>query len=144
MAIKSWRVPPAARWLPTPRAGKSAIPRSSLHPAGLASPLFRAAPLPLEVIESHQDAVLAAPPGSTILARNSHTPVQALAYGPRQFSVQFHPEFTPEILRVLWAERRELLRGTLPFDLDAALDTVRPTPGVANLFANFLDLAPRP
>jgi GMP synthase (glutamine-hydrolysing) len=115
-----------------------------LTPTGLASPLFRAAPLPIEVIESHQDAVLSAPPGSTILARNSHTPVQALSYGRRQFSVQFHPEFTPEILRALWAERRELLRGTLPFDLDAALDGVRPTPRVANLFAHFLDLAGRP
>lgn len=98
--------------------------------------------LPLEFIESHQDAVLEMPPKATLLAGNGHTPVQALAYGPRQISVQFHPEFTPEILRALWAERREALRGTLPFDLDAALDEVRPTPHAPTLFARFLDLIP--
>jgi GMP synthase (glutamine-hydrolysing) len=115
-----------------------------LTAAGRACPLFQAASSSLEVIESHQDAVVEAPPGSTVLATNPHTRIQALSYGPRQFSVQFHPEFTPEILRALWTERRELLRASVPFDLDVALDTVRPTPQVTHLFAQFLDLLSHP
>ena len=115
-----------------------------LTPAGLACPLFQNVTSPLEVIESHQDAVLSRPWGSTVLAGNAHTPIQALSYGPRQFSVQFHPEFTPEILRALWAERRELLRGTVPFDLDARLDAVHATPHVTCLFRRFLELITPP
>ena len=115
-----------------------------LTPAGLACPLFQNVTSPLEVIESHQDAVISAPPGSTVLAGNSHTPIQALWYGSGQFSVQFHPEFTPEILRALWAERREVLRGTVAFDVDAALDAVHATPHVTGLFTQFLKLISPP
>lgn len=114
-----------------------------LTPEGAASPVFAGlgAVVP-EFLESHQDAVLTVPRNATLLGGNAHTPVQALAYGPLQFSVQFHPEFTPEILRLLWAERRVLLRGTLPFDIDAVLDAARPTPCAPGLFARFLDLIP--
>lgn len=113
----------------------------ALTAAGAASPLFSAA-MPLDFLESHQDAVLEVPPGATLLAGNDHTPVQALAYGPLQFSVQFHPEYTPEILRAVWAERRTVLREELPFDIDARLDSARPTPHAPGLFSRFLDLIP--
>src|SRR5690606_7506582 len=82
----------------------------TLTAAGRACPLFPDPGEPRRFLESHQDAVLAVPRNATLLGGNAHTPVQALAYGPRQFSVQFHPEFTPELLRLLWAERRETLR----------------------------------
>ncbi len=113
-----------------------------LTPAGEASSLFAEdATEPRLFIESHQDAVLTVPRNATLLGGNAHTPVQALAYGPRQFSVQFHPEFTPELLRVLWAERRETLRDTVPFDIDAALNATTSTPHAPQLFARFLQLA---
>ncbi|MES2709065.1 MAG: hypothetical protein V4726_20885 [Verrucomicrobiota bacterium] len=113
-----------------------------LTAGGAASPVFAGMPARPVFIESHQDAVLTVPRNATLLGGNAHTPVQALAYGPLQFSVQFHPEFTPEILRLLWAERRVTLRGTLPFDIDAVLDAVVPTPHAPGLFARFLDLIP--
>jgi GMP synthase (glutamine-hydrolysing) len=113
-----------------------------LTEAGRACPLFQGIEPSFEVIESHQDAVLDPPAGTTVLARNAHTAVQALAYGPRQFSVQFHPEFTPDILRVLWCERRDSLRDSLPFDIDDALDSVRPTPRLPGLFHRFVHLIP--
>lgn len=112
----------------------------SLTDEGLRSPVFEAPGLPLTFLESHQDAVLTVPRNATLLGGNAHTPVQALAYGPAQFSVQFHPEFTPEILRLLWEERRVLLRGTLSFDVDAVLDSCPATPHAPILFARFLDL----
>ena len=106
------------------------------------SPLFAGMPAAPVFLESHQDAVLTIPLNATLLGGNAHTPVQALAYGPGQFSVQFHPEFTPEILRLLWTERRAALRGTLPFDADAVLDAAASTPWAPGLFARFLDLIP--
>ena len=39
-----------------------------------------------------------APQGNTVLAHNSHDAHQALRYGPRQWSVQFHPEFTAHVM----------------------------------------------
>lgn len=110
----------------------------SLTPAGLSSPLFADPTESRLFLESHQDAVLTVPRNATLLGGNAHTPVQALAYGPHQFSVQFHPEFTPEILRLLWAERRETLRGTLPFDIDARLAEAAPTPHAPRLLERFL------
>lgn len=107
---------------------------------GRLSPIFSGPELPLSFLESHQDAVLTVPRNATLLGGNAHTPVQALSYGPTQFSVQFHPEFTPEILRLLWEERRVILRGTLAFDIDAALDACPATAHAPTLFANFLNL----
>jgi GMP synthase (glutamine-hydrolysing) len=126
--------------------GNTAI---TLTAEGAASPVFAgmrtagaAAAADFVFLESHQDAVLTIPRNATLLGGNVHTPVQALAYGPLQFSVQFHPEFTPEILRVLWTERRVTLRGTLPFDIDQVLEAAAATPHAPGLFARFLDLIP--
>jgi GMP synthase (glutamine-hydrolysing) len=130
-----------AKVAPSPAGWELGNTAVKLTEAGEASPLFRA-DMPLDFLESHQDAVLEVPPGATLLAGNDHTPVQALAYGPLQFSVQFHPEFTPEILRALWAERRVELRGQLPFDIDARLELLRPTPHAPELFNRFLNLIP--
>ena len=130
-----------AKVAPNPAGWELGNAAVELTAAGATSPLFRAA-MPLDFLESHQDAVLEVPRGATLLAGNDHTPVQALAYGPLQFSVQFHPEFTPEILRALWTERRIELRGQLPFDIDARLASVRPTPHAPGLFSRFLNLIP--
>jgi hypothetical protein len=108
---------------------------------GLACPLFAGfGPQPV-VLQSHQDAVLALPPGAVRLAGNPHTPIQAFQSRPGgwQYGVQFHPEFTPERLRRNWRERRIALRGTTGFDLDAALDSAQATPHTAVLFRNFFD-----
>lgn len=112
--------------------------RVSLTAAGRMCPLFAGNGPELNFLESHQDAVLGVPAGAQVLAANDHTPVQALAYGPRQFSVQFHPEFSPEILRALWRDR-EKPEG---FDPAPALESAQPTPEARKLFARFLDLVP--
>jgi GMP synthase (glutamine-hydrolysing) len=117
--------------------------RISLTEAGMACPFLADLGPEPEVLQSHQDAVLALPPGAVLLAGNAHTPVQAFQSRPkgRQFGVQFHPEFTPERLQRNWIERRERLRGTTPLDLDAALDAARPTPHTASLLRRFFDFA---
>ena len=117
--------------------------RISLTEAGQACPFLADLGAEPEVLQSHQDAVLSLPPGAVLLAGNAHTAIQAFHSSPggRQFGVQFHPEFTPERLRANWLERRERLRLTTPFDLDAALDQAQPTPRTATLLRRFLDFA---
>ena len=115
----------------------------TLTDAASCAPIFAGLPPKLDVLQSHQDAVLALPPAAIRLAGNAHTTNQAFQsrHGGRQFGVQFHPEFTPERLCRNWIERRELLRGTTGFDLDAALDQAQPTPAAATILQRFLDFA---
>jgi len=112
----------------------------TLTTAGHQCGLFAGLPSPLRVIESHQDAVLTLPPDATLLGSTAHSSIQAFALGDRTFGVQFHPEMNGDILRHLWSGRRDRVRPLVPFDLDAALDSVGETPDAARLFANFTAL----
>jgi len=80
---------------------------------------------------SHQDQVIAPPPGAQVLARSGFTPFAALSYaaGPA-ISFQGHPEFTPGFSRALYEARRgrplgdcevDTAIGSLEHSLDAGL-----------------------
>jgi GMP synthase-like glutamine amidotransferase len=57
---------------------------------------------------AHQDQVVVCPPGARIVASNAFSPMGMLVYeDARAFSLQLHPEFTPEF----GAEMVELRRG---------------------------------
>jgi GMP synthase-like glutamine amidotransferase len=64
----------------------------------------------------HQDQVTAAPEGSTRVATSAFCENAALIYGDRAYTVQAHPEFSPDVLRGLIEKRG---RGAVP---DALLD----------------------
>lgn len=55
---------------------------------------------------SHQDQVVALPPGATVIAANAFTPMGALDYGDRAISIQLHPEFEPAYAMALIEARR--------------------------------------
>ena len=56
---------------------------------------------------SHQDQVVAAPPGSDTIAGSVFAPYGMLAYADRPAaSLQLHPEFTPEFAAALTEHRR--------------------------------------
>ncbi len=82
-----------------------------LTAAGRTDPLFEGLPETLAVHQSHQDAVLEAPAGATVLAENAHTPVQALAIGAHVRTVQFHPEFDADIARGYVEGRADRIRA---------------------------------
>jgi GMP synthase (glutamine-hydrolysing) len=107
---------------------------------GLNSALFAGFDPEFDAIESHRDAVLTLPPAGKLLASNTHTPIQAFSVGERFFGVQFHPEMDGEILRYVWSERREKLRGTVGFDLDHALDSAEAD--ASRIFHNFIAMLP--
>jgi GMP synthase-like glutamine amidotransferase len=56
---------------------------------------------------SHQDQVVALPPGARVLAGSAFTPYGILAYDDaRAISMQFHPEFSPAYAKALIEARR--------------------------------------
>jgi len=106
---------------------------------GVACPLFEGLPRQLNVIESHQDAVLELPEGARLLA-TGECEVQAFDYNGNMLAVQFHPEMDPAVLQFVWGEpRRELWRPKLSFDLDGRLAALKPTPAAPLIFQNFIN-----
>ncbi|MGP9765917.1 glutamine amidotransferase [Halomonas sp. AOP13-D3-9] len=81
-----------------------------LTQAGQQDPLFRQLPESFSAHLTHAQSVMQAPHGCTVLAHNSHDAHQALRYGPRQWSVQFHPEFTAPVMRAYLERQRAALR----------------------------------
>ena len=61
------------------------------------------------LLASHQDQVLALPPGATLLATQADCLVAAYALGDQVFCIQPHPEFTPEVSAFLLDKRRALM-----------------------------------
>ena len=72
-----------------------------LGPAGVADSQGQ-----LALLASHQDQVLALPPGATLLARSAHCPVAAYAVGAQVLCVQPHPEFDADYTAALIEARR--------------------------------------
>ena len=80
-------------------------------------------PRPIRLPVSHQDQVVALGDGAVRLGGSDFTPLAMIAYPDRRaFSLQAHPEFTPEYARALL----ELRRGKRfsETDADAAIDTL--------------------
>lgn len=85
---------------------------------------------------THAQSVLEAPQGAVVLARNAHDAHQALRYGPRQWSVQFHPEFTPQVMRAYLTRQVDKLRDQGQ-DPEALLAGVAATPEASSLLVRF-------
>ncbi len=63
-------------------------------------------PHPVAVPASHQDQVVAAPPGARVVVASAFTPFAGLDYGDA-ISFQFHPEFDPAFGTALIELRRD-------------------------------------
>ena len=99
--------------------------------AGERDPLFAGLPATLRVQSTHEDAITHLPDGTTLLAGNEHTRVQAFARGLLR-AVQFHPEASAAALRLLVELRREiLLRDTLEHGAASADEARKIVDGIA-------------
>lgn len=67
----------------------------------------------LALYASHQDQVLALPPGARLLAGNAHCPVAAYALGQQVLCVQPHPEFDAGYAAFLLGKRRHQMGEAL-------------------------------
>lgn len=89
---------------------------------------------------SHQDQVVAAPPGAEVLVGSDFAPLAGLVYADGSaMSVQGHPEFTPAFAKALLASRHD---GRLPPDelarLAAGLDAPNDCGRIGASMARFL------
>ncbi|MEA2009782.1 MAG: hypothetical protein U9N78_03680 [Actinomycetota bacterium] len=66
----------------------------------------------VRLIASHQDQVLALPPGGRILAGSDFCPVAIYAIGDTTLGIQNHPEFTPAIADALLSQREDQIDAT--------------------------------
>lgn len=119
-------------------AGRESGTRSvRLTQAGRQDPLFSQLPASFVAHLTHAQSVMQAPQGSTILAHNSHDAHQALRYGPRQWSVQFHPEFTAPVMRA-YIERQRVALREQGEDPDTLLAEISDCPEASSLLRRFL------
>lgn len=86
----------------------------------------------------HRQSVLTPPPGATVLASNGHDACQAFRYGERVWGVQFHPEFSADVMRAyLQALRGE---GLTQQQVDSHLPEVRECDDASTILGRFARL----
>jgi GMP synthase (glutamine-hydrolysing) len=88
---------------------------------------------------SHVESVLRPPEGARILASTALDPHSVLAFGPRQWGVQFHPEFDRAIMRGYVDARREILESE-GLDPGAMIEQAVETPALTAVLARFARL----
>lgn len=91
------------------------------------------------MLMSHKDQVSRLPDGAELLARAEYCPVGAYRIEDHVFCVQGHPEFVPELSRVLIGKRREVLGADVAdaglASLDTPLDHERFAQWIAHFFS---------
>lgn len=67
--------------------------------------LFQDVPAQFDALASHGDYVHELPHGAHVLAKSESCGIEAAEFAPAIYGVQFHPEYTPEIMLDLAKER---------------------------------------
>lgn len=81
----------------------------------------------MRLLMSHRDQVTRLPDGAEVVATSGYCPVGAYRIGDRVFCVQGHPEFVPELSRILMEKRRQKIGDEV---VDNALESLDvPTDG---------------
>ena len=103
------------------------------------NPLFEGLPESIYVQACHNQSVLKLPAGSVLLGSSDMDPHHAFAVGRRAWGVQFHPEFSAEVLR-LYIQRFADDLSTQGQDVKRLLGDLRETPLGHNLLRRFQQL----
>ena len=91
---------------------------------------------------THRQSVLKLPDSAVLLARNSYEPHQAFRIGPCAWGVQFHPEFTDEVMAAyLEVQTPDLEKENL--DAAALKAAVTAAPEANGLLGRFAELVRR-
>ncbi|WP_246827091.1 MULTISPECIES: glutamine amidotransferase [Rhizobium] len=98
-----------------------------LTDSGLQSPWLRYSPPSFSAFLTHEQSVLQLPEGATVLGRSQHDPHQIVSYGHNILTVQFHPEFTTDIMRACIEHRRDKLVADGE-EVDSLLDSIESLP----------------
>jgi len=96
---------------PNPRGREMGTVEVELLPEAAEDLLFSATPRRIRAHTTHLETVLELPAGARVLARSESDRYHAVAFAPRVWGVQFHPEFDADVMRTYLTERREVLRS---------------------------------
>lgn len=110
-----------------------------LLPACAADPLFCSLPPSFLAHTTHAQTVLHLPPGAVRLAASLHESHHAFRIGARAWGVQFHPEYTPSIMRAYIEQQGDLLARTGQ-DVEQLLREVSATPYATEVMTRFATL----
>jgi GMP synthase (glutamine-hydrolysing) len=124
---------------PNPRGREIGTVEVSVTEAAAHDALLEGFPSSFSVQASHVEAVLALPPGATLLASTRLDPNHAFHAGGRAWGVQFHPEFDADIVRGYLAARRTAIEDE-GLDVEALSRSVRDTAIGPTLLQRFVSL----
>jgi GMP synthase (glutamine-hydrolysing) len=102
--------------------------------------LFTGLSTPIQAHVSHTQSVLKLPEGAHVLATSAMEPHAAIAFAPRVWGVQFHPEFDADIVRTYIRAYADVLRSEGQ-DPEQRLATCHDTPVGTTLLRQFARLS---
>lgn len=110
-----------------------------LLPESKTDPLFADLPGSFKAQLTHKQSVLRLPAGAVLLGRSDFEPHQAFRFGDCAWGVQFHPEFTDNIMKAyLRVQAPDLSAENLA--PEALLAAVEPAPEASSLLHRFSEL----
>ena len=125
-----------------PQGRETGTWRVTLRGTAQTDPLFKHLPAEFPAQLTHKQSVLELPPGAVLLSNSAFEPHQAFRVGENAWGVQFHPEFTDEIMKAyleVQAPEVEQEGG----DITALLSSVAPSPEAASVLTQFSDIVIR-
>ncbi|PXX90387.1 glutamine amidotransferase [Marinobacter vulgaris] len=119
-----------------PRGRETGTHPVELLDAALDDPLFKGLPRQFPAQLTHRQSVLRLPDSAVLLGHNEFEPHQAFRLGPCAWGVQFHPEFSTDVMRAyLEVQAPDLVKEGL--DADALLASVSSAPEASSLLDRF-------
>ncbi len=117
--------------------GTVAIERTA---ASAGDSLFKTTPTHFFAHASHQQSVLQLPAGAIALGRSAHDAHHAVRYAPNVWGLQFHPEFSVEIMRGFLGGSSQVANRNCAESCCAGR-TCSPAPHAARLLRRFRAIA---
>lgn len=121
-----------------PKGRETGTHTVELRDAAMSDPLFRDLPKSFPAHLTHKQSVLDLPENAVLLAYNAFEPHEAFRIGECAWGVQFHPEFSEEIMGTYLSvqapelEQENLSPGTL-------MDNIQKTPDASSLLVRFVE-----
>ncbi|WP_420390817.1 glutamine amidotransferase [Marinobacter sp.] len=122
-----------------PRGRETGTHRVELLDAAMDDPLFKGLPQTFPAQLTHRQSVLRLPENAVLLGRNDFEPHQAFRVGRCAWGIQFHPEFSAEVMRAyLKVQAPDLEKEGL--DAKALIENVIDAPNATSLLDRFCRL----
>ncbi|WP_018403172.1 glutamine amidotransferase [Marinobacter gelidimuriae] len=122
-----------------PEGRESGTHTVTLTESAASDALFGTMPSQFSAQLTHKQSVLSLPPQAVLLGTSDFEPHQAFRIGECAWGVQFHPEFTDEVMRVYLAVQALDIESE-GSDAAALLAAVKPAPEASSLLQRFSEL----